>query len=176
MKISMAVVLLVVLVPLSAASQSAPPPPEPYRPGLGDLMTMTVQPRHIKLLLAGHEQNWPYAKYELKELQEAFERAVRVWPRFRGLPMGGMIDAIAKGPMDELAKAIDAKDEVAFDAGYQKLTEGCNACHQVQRRNGGDQGAKRIELPQPGFPAAQAVTSISGSSSANCRACFQPLR
>jgi hypothetical protein len=131
MKISMAVVLIAALVPLSAAAQSASPAPEPYRPGLGDLMTMTVQPRHIKLLLAGHEQNWPYAKYELKELQEAFERAVRVWPRFRGLPMGGMIDAIAKGPMDELAKAIDAKDEIAFDAGYEKLTQGCNACHQA---------------------------------------------
>jgi len=130
MRASIAAVLIAVLFTLSAAAQTAPPP-EPYRPGLGDLMTMTVQPRHIKLLLAGHEQNWPYAKYELKELQEAFERAVRVWPRFRGLPMGGMIDAIAKGPMDELAKAIDAKDEVAFDAGYQKLTEGCNACHQA---------------------------------------------
>lgn len=127
MKYPIAALLLFVSGVTPAAAQA----PEPYRPGLGDLMTMTVQPRHIKLLLAGHEQNWPYAKYELKELQEAFERAVRVWPRFRGLPMGGMIDAIAKGPMDELAKAIDAKDEVAFDAGYQKLTEGCNACHQA---------------------------------------------
>ena len=49
MKISIAVVLIAALVPLSAAAQSAPPAPEPYRPGLGDLMTMTVQPRHIKL-------------------------------------------------------------------------------------------------------------------------------
>jgi hypothetical protein len=105
--------------------------PEPYRPGLGDLMTMTVQPRHIKLLLAGHEQNWPYAKYELHQLQEAFERSVKVWPRFKGLPLGGMVDAITKGPMDELAKAIDGKDEVAFDAAYEKLTEGCNACHEA---------------------------------------------
>jgi hypothetical protein len=40
------------------------------------------------------------------------------------LPLGGMIDAIVKGPMDELAKAIDGKDEVAFDAAYEKLTEG----------------------------------------------------
>jgi hypothetical protein len=110
-----------------AAAQS----PEPYRPGLGDLMTMTVQPRHIKLLLAGHEQNWVYAKYELRELQEAFERVAKVWPRYKGLPLGGMVDAIAKGPMDELGKAIDAKDEIAFDNGYAKLTDGCNACHQA---------------------------------------------
>ena len=60
MKSSLAVALIAALVPLAAAAQSAPPS-EPYRPGLGDLMTMTVQPRHIKLLLAGHEQNWPYA-------------------------------------------------------------------------------------------------------------------
>jgi len=131
MKISIAAVLIATLVPLSAAAQSAPSAPEPYRPGLGDLMTMTVQPRHIKLLLAGHEQNWPYAKYALKELQEAFDRVARAVPRYRGLPLGGMIDAIAKGPMDELAKAIESKDEVAFDAGYEKLTQGCNACHQA---------------------------------------------
>jgi hypothetical protein len=131
MRVSLAVVLFAALVPLSAAAQSAPPAPEPYRPGLGDLMTMTVQPRHIKLLLAGHEQNWPYAKYELKELQEAFDRVARAVPRYKGLPLGGMIDAIAKGPMDELAKAIENKDEVAFDAGYEKLTDGCNACHQA---------------------------------------------
>src|SRR5258708_37436750 len=112
---SIAVVLI--LVPLSAAAQNAPRATEPYRPGLGDLMTMTVQPRHIKLLLAGHEQNWPYAKYALKELQEAFDRVARAVPRYRGLPLGGMIDAIAKGPMDELTKAIESKDEVAFDAG-----------------------------------------------------------
>src|SRR5258708_16420336 len=104
MRVSIAVVLIAAWIPLSAAAQSAPPAPEPYRPGLGDLMTMTVQPRHIKLLLAGHEQNWPYAKYELHELQEAFERAAPFWPRYKGLPIGGMIDSIAQVPMDELSK------------------------------------------------------------------------
>jgi hypothetical protein len=113
------------------AQNVSPAAPQVYRPGLGDMMTMTVQPRHIKILLGGHALNWAYAKYELHELQEAFDRVVRVWPRYKGLPLGGLVDAIAKGPMDELAKAIDAKDEVAFDAGYEKLTEGCNACHQA---------------------------------------------
>ena len=32
-----------------------------YHPGLGELMTAFVQPRHIKLGLAGNEQNWRYA-------------------------------------------------------------------------------------------------------------------
>jgi hypothetical protein len=125
------VIVVVALAASAAAAQSAPPTPEPYRPGLGDLMTMTVQPRHIKLRLAGNTQNWVYAKYELHELQEAFDRAVRVWPRYKGLPLAGMVDAIAKGPLDELGKAIDGKDLAAFGAGYEKLTEGCNACHQA---------------------------------------------
>ena len=47
---------------LLAMAQNAPATaPQAYRPGLGDLMTMTVQPRHIKLGLAGQEKNWPYA-------------------------------------------------------------------------------------------------------------------
>jgi hypothetical protein len=131
MRCPMIATILVALGMTAAAAQSAPPAPETYRPGLGDLMTMTVQPRHIKLRLAGNAQNWVYAKYEMHELQEAFDRAVRVWPRYKGLPLGGMIDAIAKGPLVKVDKAIDAKNLAAFDAGYEKLTEGCNACHQA---------------------------------------------
>ena len=114
-----------------ASAQGAPPAAEPYRPGLGDLMTMTVQPRHIKLALAGREGNWPYAKYELNELEEAFERVSRVWPRYKGLPLGGMVDAIGKGPMAEVAQAIESKSAEQFAAAFPKLTEGCNACHQA---------------------------------------------
>ena len=44
---------------VQAAAQE---PPQAYRPGLGDLMTMTVQPRHIKIALAGREKNWAYAE------------------------------------------------------------------------------------------------------------------
>jgi len=45
--------------------------------------------------------------------------------------LAGMVDSIAKGPLDELGKAIDRKDLAAFGEGYEKLTEGCNACHQA---------------------------------------------
>lgn len=121
------------LVPASrvATVQDAPPAPQAYRPGLGDLMTMTVQPRHIKLALAGREKNWTYARYELHELEEAFERVTRVWPKYKGLPLGGMVDAIAKGPMAEVSQAIEDKSAEKFTAAYSQLTEGCNACHQA---------------------------------------------
>ena len=132
-----AAVLAVVAAPPIATAQNpqAPTPPagaaQAYRPGLGDLMTMTVQPRHIKIALAGREKNWAYAKYELHELEEALQRVVQVWPRWRGLPLGGMVEAIGKGPMAAVAAAIEAKDPEKFAAAMPQLAEGCNACHQA---------------------------------------------
>jgi hypothetical protein len=66
----LAVLALSAPVYLGAQSPNPAQPPPTYRPGLGDLMTMTVQPRHIKLGLAGREKNWIYAAYELHELEE----------------------------------------------------------------------------------------------------------
>jgi hypothetical protein len=119
-------------IPLvTAAQDSQPAAPQPYRPGLGDLMTMTVRPRHLKIALAGREKNWAYAKYELHELEEALERAVKVWPRWKGLPLGGMVDAISKGPMAAVSEAIEEKNAEKFAAAFPRLTDGCNACHQA---------------------------------------------
>lgn len=134
MKRPIAAILLAVLglstVSMMAASQTAPPP-QAYRPGLGDLMTMTVQPRHTKIAIAGREANWPLAKYELHQLQEALDRVVQNWPRWRGFPLGGMVEAVEKGPMAALAEAIEAKNAEQFGAAMGQLTEGCNACHQA---------------------------------------------
>jgi hypothetical protein len=74
--------LVIVAAPIIGSAQT-PGPQSACRPGLGDLMTMTVQPRHIKLALGGQEKNWTYAAYELHELQDAFDRAARAWPRVR---------------------------------------------------------------------------------------------
>ena len=80
-------VLVVLASPTVGSAQTAPDvqsaAPPTYRPGLGDLMTMTVQPRHIKLALAGREKNWPYAAYELHQLEELLERVSRYWPQWR---------------------------------------------------------------------------------------------
>jgi len=105
-----------------------------YRPGLGDLMTMTVQPRHIKLALAGRAQNWSYAAYELHELQEAFERAAAVWPHWQSMPIAEMIKAVTSDPIAELDQAIKAKDAARYDAAYRQLTAACDTCHQSADR------------------------------------------
>jgi hypothetical protein len=114
-----------------------------YQPGLGDLMTMTVQPRHIKLALAGHEQNWAYAAYELHELDEAFGRAARAWPQWQSLPITDMLRSVMKEPMANLAQAIKAADAARFATAYGQLTDGCNACHQAANR-----GFVAIQPPQ----------------------------
>ena len=62
----------------SASSNAAQP--EAYRPSFGDLMTIVIQPRHIKLGLAGQEKNWTYAAYEFRELQSAFDRVAHAVP------------------------------------------------------------------------------------------------
>src|SRR3954471_1048299 len=93
-----------------------------YRPGLGDLMTMTVQPRHTKLGLAGQEKNWAYAAYELHELEESFERVARVWPMYRKTNMAELIPAVTKEPMEAVSQAIKAADAAKFAEAYGRLT------------------------------------------------------
>jgi len=112
----------------AAAAQTPPANPPPLRLGLGDLMTMLVQPRHTKLGLGGQARNWDYAAYEHHELEESFERVERAWPRYRTYSITELL-AVTKQPMDDLEAAIKAKDGARFDAAYAALTQACNACH-----------------------------------------------
>jgi hypothetical protein len=102
----------------------------PYHPGLGELMTAFVQPRHIKLGLAGAAQNWPYAAYELGELLETFDDVGKLVLKHGNLEIAPAIASTVKPPMDALDAAIKAKDQAAFTKAYADLTAGCNACHQ----------------------------------------------
>jgi hypothetical protein len=125
MNLSRSILTLVLAFPAAAAAQTA----APYRPGLGDLMTMTVQPRHLKLGLAGQEKNWPYATYEGHELEEAFERIAKQVPKWRDFDIAQLIAATVKQPLDDLEAAAKAGDGQRFDASYRQLTDACNACH-----------------------------------------------
>jgi hypothetical protein len=102
----------------------------PYHPGLGDLMTAFVQPRHIKLGRAGNERNWAYAAYELSELRETFEDVAKLVPKHGNLAIPAAIASTVEQPMAALDAAIKAKDDAAFTKAYADLTTSCNACHQ----------------------------------------------
>lgn len=111
-----------------AAAQPAASDPPPFRPSLGDLMTAYVQPRHLKIGLAGQARNWEYLAYEHHELEETFEAIERQVPRYRNAAMSDLMKTIEE-PLKALEGAIKARDAAAFDAAYARLTNGCNACH-----------------------------------------------
>jgi hypothetical protein len=114
---------------LGLGHAQTPAAPKAFRPSLGDLMTMIVQPRHAKLGLAGQEKNWAYAAYELHELEEAFETVAEVWPMHRKTNIAELIAATTKPPMDALSQAIKSADPARFTEAYGQLTATCNACH-----------------------------------------------
>jgi len=73
-------------------------------------MTALVQPRHIKLGLAGSEQNWPYATYELDQLLETFADVAEILPKYRDLSILDMIKCTVNEPLAALDRAIQAKE------------------------------------------------------------------
>jgi hypothetical protein len=104
-------------------------PQSDYHPSMGDLMTTAVQPRHIKLGLAGKYQNWIYAKYELGELRNAFARVGRTIPKYQSIDVTALAAAVLRAPLKAVGQAISAKDASQFDIAYAQLTEACNVCH-----------------------------------------------
>jgi hypothetical protein len=126
---------ILLATPLPAAAQSAGETASPpYRPGLGDLMTTTVQPRHTKLAFAGREKNWAYAAYELHELEEAFDRLSIQWPQWQRVRIVELVETMIRDPLYELGLAIKEKSSAKYAEAYGKLTEACNACHQAAKR------------------------------------------
>ncbi len=114
----------------NAQTQTTPPAPQAFSPSFGDMMTMTIQPRHIKLWVAGQEKNWVYAAYELHEMEEALENVARVRPIYRTSNIAELIAATMKAPMDAVAEAIKSANAAKFTEAYAQLTATCNACHQ----------------------------------------------
>jgi hypothetical protein len=102
-----------------------------YRPVTSDLMNTVIQPRHIKLWLAGRAQNWEYADYERHNIGGALHRLAEAIPTYKGQSMSALVEAFATPELDALDTAIKAKDPVAFKRGYENLTTGCNQCHQA---------------------------------------------
>jgi hypothetical protein len=120
----------------TAVSQTAPstppgPPPTavPVVMTMGDLMDTLVQPRHLKLGLAGQAQNWPLASYALEQLRAAFANIVSAKPKFSGMPVGQLVDVALTAPLRAVETAIKQQDAKKFAAAYAQVSQGCNACH-----------------------------------------------
>ena len=124
------IALAAVLSLLSSAVLAEPN--EPFKPGLGEIMTLQ-QMRHLKLWFAGQAGNWGLAAYELDELKEGFEDITKYYPTKDDVPTGTMAEAVVAKEVADLAKAIEGKDKKNFAGAFDRLTASCNACHQASK-------------------------------------------
>jgi hypothetical protein len=104
-------------------------PAAPYALTMGDMMNTLIQPRHIKLGLAGRAENWPLAAYALAEIRQSFAGIAKAQPRFAGMPVPDLIDAAVGQPLRAVETAVKQRDREKFAVAYEQLTQGCNACH-----------------------------------------------
>jgi len=103
--------------------------PVPYNPGMGDLMSILIQPRHVKLWLAGHQENWPLAGYALKEIKQSLARIAAGIPHHNGAPVADLIESAVGSQIGLVDFAIKAGEPRQFTEQYGRLTAGCNSCH-----------------------------------------------
>ncbi|MEP6746076.1 MAG: hypothetical protein ABJB86_00035 [Bacteroidota bacterium] len=95
-----------------------------YKPGLGEFMS-SIQVHHAKLWLAGENQNWQLADFEIGEIKEALE-GIPVYcadrPEVQKLSM-------INPAIDSVSNAISTKNMQSFKSGFMLLTNTCNSCH-----------------------------------------------
>jgi hypothetical protein len=129
-----------------------------FHPSMADLMTMAIQPRHIKLWLAGTAKNWTYAAYEANELKNAFARIGRTLPIFENTDTVSMIASTVQQPLADIAAAIKAQDDGAFRGAYTRITAACNACHQSHNK-----GMIVIKIPATAMFPDQNFQPVNGT-------------
>jgi hypothetical protein len=139
-----------------AVAQNAPPGPQtPARPGLvildfkpamDDLMTMLVQPRHIRLYYAGQAKNWQLAAFQVNELRGALARIGRTIPNYRNINVDTAVAAIFVDKLAAVSAAITAGDEAQFMTAYGEMTAACNDCHK-----GMEHPFLVIKVPEAGY-------------------------
>lgn len=101
-----------------------------FKPAMDDLMTMLIQPRHIKLYYAGQAQNWTLAAFELNELGAALRRIGQTIPKYRTFSVDATVGSIFAPKIQSVNAAINAKNPAQFATAYRELTDACNLCHQ----------------------------------------------
>ena len=118
--------------PAPARKPAAPPSAyqsKAFAPGFDDLMTMLVQPRHIRLYYAGQAKNWEMAAGEVRDLRQSFDRLGQTIPQYEGNDVAKAVEGFVTPSLDALDAAIAAADAAKFSTAYQQLTTGCNNCH-----------------------------------------------
>jgi hypothetical protein len=100
------------------------------KPGLGEIMGV-IQQHHAKLYYAGTKANWPLAGYELGEIQESLDDAMKFYPTFKDVPspLTELIPTMTKASLAQVQSAIDQKNEKSFVKAFGALCVSCSNCH-----------------------------------------------
>ena len=105
---------------------------EDIKPGLGEIMSV-VQQHHAKLFYSGSAGNWELADYQLDEIKEGLDSAVKFYPKFKEVkaPLSELIPSMMHVDLERVADAIKKKNKGEFTKSFQSLTVSCNRCHQA---------------------------------------------
>jgi hypothetical protein len=102
------------------------------KPGLGEIMGV-IQQHHAKLYYAGTKANWPLAEYELSEIQESLDDAMKFYPKFTDVPvpLTELIPTMTKASLAQVRAAIEQKNEKSFVQAFGALSISCSNCHEA---------------------------------------------
>jgi len=115
--------------PATAAKPAAAYQDQGFAPGFDDLMTMLVQPRHIKLYYAGSAKNWELAAAEARDLRSALGRVAQTIPKYENDDVSLSMGNFMTPKLDALDAAVAAANPEQFAAAYKDVTAACNDCH-----------------------------------------------
>src|SRR3984893_15697129 len=102
------------------------------KPGLGEIMGV-IQQHHAKLYYAGTKSNWPLAGYELDEIQESLDDAMKYYPQFKDVkvPLTQLIPTMTKASIAQVRAAIEQKNEKSFVQAFGALSGSCSNGHEA---------------------------------------------
>jgi hypothetical protein len=95
------------------------------QPGMARIMP-EIGVRIWKLFYAGKAENWPLARFQLKEAVNLMEVGAFVRPKYEE----NMAKFIAED-VEPVRKAIEAGDGPAFEATYHQMVDAANSYHEV---------------------------------------------
>jgi hypothetical protein len=96
-----------------------------FLPGMAEIMPR-VGERIWKLYYAARAENWPLARFQLKEAVNLMEKGAFIRPKYED-NMAKFVDENCA----EVSKAIEAKDLAAFETAFATMVEQANAYHEL---------------------------------------------
>jgi hypothetical protein len=89
-----------------------------------DVAMVEIAYRYEELYWAGMDSNWEYAAYQVAKVNLSLENALERRPKRRA-----SADELFLPLLDEMKRAVAARERAAFEEAFGELTAGCNACH-----------------------------------------------